>query len=363
MMLRGKHPVHGLPFDGGVPNRLREEWLAMPRPARFRRMRKVLQRDLLMLATGQASACLDRVPRGARKVLWIYNWTTLGDSIMDLSARFGVPAGVELDLCIAPALAELYAVEPGFARVFTRLEDAAHDYDFILIHELTGQALREKRRRWRAVPFAPLLNHCIGEQFARAAFVDARVRQLFGQTRTESPSPRLSLGEPVRSGSERFDIAVVLGAGDPRRAFPHWNDTLHAVLANWPKHLPRPHFRLLGSDNARGDLASLSETIRERDGEDRVARTSLMEAVRTIRDADAFLGPDGGLMHVAAAAGKPGLALFAEIDPSLRLAPQTCLRSLLAPRVMADLDAREVADAFIAACVSAADGALTSRER
>ncbi len=350
MMLRGKHPIHGLPFDGDVPNRLRDEWKAMPRLARFQRLRKALQRDLHMLVAGQAGLCVERAPPGTRKVLWIYNWTTLGDSIMDLSARFGVPAGIQLDLCIAPVLAELYVADTRFAHVYTRLEDCPQDYDFVLIHELSARTLREKRQRLRCVPFAPVLNPFIGEQFARPAFVDARLRHLFGEPRAAAPTPRLSLGEaPARTG-ESFDIAVVLGARDPRRSFPHWNETLHAVLAGWPGHWPRPRFRLLGSDNASAELETLSQDLRERHGEDRVGRTSLMEAVRAIRDSDAFLGTDGGLMHVAAAAGKPGLALFVAVDPLLRLPPPTRLRWLLAPGAMADLAAQEVARAFIAAC-------------
>lgn len=353
MMLRRKHPVHGLPFDGDVPNRLREEWNAMPGSARLQRLRKIVQRDLVVLATGQARRCVERAPAGTRKVLWIYNWTTLGDSIMDLAARFSVPAEIELDLCITPALAALYAWDTRFAHVHSRLQDCAQDYDFVLIHELSTRTLREKRRHLRSVPFAPVLNSFIGEQFARPAFVDARLRHLFGQPSAVAPRPSLSLGAaPARSG-DRFDIAVVLGARDPRRSFPHWNQTLHAVLASWPSRLAAPRFRLLGSDNAKAELQKLSIDLRQGHGEDLVGRTSLMQAVRIIRDCDAFLGTDGGLMHVAAAADKPGLALFVAVDPLLRLPPPTRLRTLLAPGAMADLGAPEVARAFIAACAPA----------
>jgi hypothetical protein len=357
MMLRGKHPVHGLPFDGDVPNRLRDEWNAMPRSARLQRLRKIVQRDLVMLATGQAWRCVERAPAGTHKVLWIYNWTTLGDSIMDLAARFSVPADIELDLCIAPALAALYAADTRFAHVHFRLEDCAQDYDFVLIHELSTRTLREKRRHLRSQPFAPVLNSFIGEQFARPAFVDARVRQLFGQPRAAAPRPRLSLdGAPARQDDEHFDVAVVLGARDPRRAFPHWNETLHALLASWPARWPPLRFHLLGSDNARAEVKTLSDDLRGRLGVDRVGRTDLIQAARTVRDCDAFLGTDGGLMHVAVALGKPGLALFAAVDPILRLPPPTRLRSLLAPHAMSDLGAQEVARAFIAACdVAVAD--------
>ena len=364
MMLRGRHPIHGLPFDrGDVPNRLHDEWRAMPLRARFSRLRRALQRDLLMLAIGQSGLCVERVPPGTRKVLWVYNWTTLGDAIMDLSARFAVPADIELDLCIAPALAGLFARDARFRHVYTRLDECPQDVDFVLIHEPSGRTLRAKRERLREVPFAPVLNSFIGEHFARAAFVDARLRHLFRLTPGPLPAPTLSLGESPARTDGPFDIAVVLGAGDPRRRFPHWNETLHAVLDAWPRDRPVPRFRLLGSDNARADVESLAQDVREQHGEDRVGQTSLMEAIQVVRDSDAFLGTDGGLMHVAAALGKPGLALFVEIDPGLRLPASSPLRGLLAPRTLAELNADDVARAFIDACISAPAGGLRSCER
>jgi hypothetical protein len=90
MLSRGKHPVYGLPFEGDVLNRLQDEWNDSPHGERRKRLRKVFQRDLGMLLTGQASWCVDRAPTTTRKVLWLYNWTTLGDSIMDLSARSSI---------------------------------------------------------------------------------------------------------------------------------------------------------------------------------------------------------------------------------------------------------------------------------
>ncbi len=351
MWRRGRHPVHGLPFEAVVPNQLGDEWRAMALARRFGSMRKVLQRDLLMLGIGQAGLCVERVPDGTRKVLWFYNWSTLGDSVMDLSARFSIPAAIRLDLCIAAPLAELYRSDLRFGRVFEHLADCDRDYDFVLVHALSTESLIGKRRHLRRVPFAPVLNYSMGEHFARAAFVDARVRHLFQQPQAPAPTPSLNLGEPSASSGETFDVAVALGARDSRRAFPHWNATLRKILACWPNAGPPLRFRLLGSANASAELATLSEAVRER-SEDLVAGTTLTEAAHAVRDCAAFLGTDGGLMHIAAALGKPGLALFTQIDPSMRVAAGVPMRSLVGDPTMADLSADTVAAAFLAACDS-----------
>ncbi len=349
MMLRGKHPVHGLPFDGSILHRLGEEWRAMPFFRRARRLRKALQRDLGMLASGQARLCVERAPPGVRRVLWVYNWTTLGDSIMDLAARFSIPEGIEVDLCITPALADLFTGDSRFARVLTSLDEADAAYDFVLIHELMSATLKEKRQRMGAVPFAAILNYAIGEHFARTQFVDARIRHLFGLAAAPAPRPYLPLGPSDTSARSTFDVVVALGARDPRRRFPHWGAALDALLLLWPSSRPRLRFILLGNEDARGDTLDFSEAVR-RQSTDRIGRTPLLEAARTIRDSDAFLGADGGLMHIAAAADRPGLALFTAIDPSMRLPADAALQALVAEPTMAQLPAAQVAAAFVAAC-------------
>ena len=347
MMLRGRHPVYGLPFEGDVPNRLQVEWNDASAQERRRRLRKVFQRDLGLLLGGQAGLCVDRAPKAMRKVLWFYNWTTLGDSIMDLSARGSIPAGVEVDLCIAPALVPLYKHEPRFNAVYGSLEECLGDYDFILVHELSTRTLRNKRARWPRVPFAPVLNYTMGEQFARPAFVDARIRHLFSLPEAPAPRPWLSLGAAALGTSGRFEIAIALGARDPRRRFAHWNETLQAILEADRFATEKPRFHLLGSQNERHELETFSADVRQW-AVDHVGRTSILEAATLIRECDAFLGADGGLMHLAAALDKPGLALFAEIDPAMRLSPGTRLLPL-ASRSLAELLAPQVADAFLIA--------------
>ena len=362
MRLKGKHPIHGLPFDAGeVASRMDEEFRALPRGKRWQLMRKVVQREALMLATGQAWLCRDRAPREVLKLLWIYNWTTLGDSIMDLTARFSLPEHVQADLCITPALAQLYLHDTRFRHVYASIEDCAQDYDFVLLHALTGKALRGMRQHVSGTPFAPMIGYVNGEQFARLPFADARLRYLFRLPAAAPPAPALGLGPRQRPAGDRFEIAVGLGARDARRSYPHWGDALRGVLARWPAELAPPLFRLLGVANASGERTAIGATFIANHCVDHVDRLSLIETARTIRDSDAFLGTDGGLMHVAAATRVPGLALFTVIDPRMRLAEDSSIQFLTTDRAMADFAPAEVAKAFVDALRPEADRLAQTR--
>lgn len=363
MWRRGRHPAYGLPFDDGVPNELAAEWAELPAWARRSRLRHAMQRDLALLLTGQSKMCVDRVSSAPKKLLWIFNWTTLGDAVMDLAARASIPAGVVVHLCIAEPLAPLFARGGGFGRVFSRLEEGDADYDLVLVHEVNTRTIKAKNRLWPRVAFAPVLNGSTGERFARTAFCDARVRHVLGLAPGTPLVPRLDLG-PASARTSFFDVAVALGARDPRRRYPHWGALLQGLASRWPAHAAPLRCTLLGSDNAASDVASIAPAFMTERCRNLVGQTGLIDAAHALRDADAFLGTDGGLMHVAAALGRPGVGLFAGIDPAYRLAAASPLRGLRAG-AMDEHAPDTVAAAFIDACTAAAISsgaiALTSR--
>jgi hypothetical protein len=351
MWRRGRHPVHSLPFEAAVPNELAAEWAALPAPARRSRLRHALQRDLALMLAGQSGCCVDRAATMPHKLLWIFNWTTIGDALMDLAARASIPDGVEVDLCIAAPLAPLFAASGAFGRVFSDLDECAGDYDFVLVHELNTHTIRAKGRLWPRAGFAPVLNCSMGERFARTSYCDARVRHVLGLAAAEPPTPRLDLGEPSPR-TAAFEVAVALGARDPRRRYPHWHALLPALAAKWPLHAPPLRFTLLGNDNAASDAASIAPAFVAARCRNLVGQTGLLDAAYVLRDADAFLGTDGGLMHVAAALGRPGVGLFAGIDPAYRLANASPMRGLAAG-AMAEHERAAVEAAFTAACAPA----------
>ncbi len=345
LLRAGKHPVYGLPFSGSVHNRLKEEWHAKLLRRRYQVLRKAFQRDLGILLSGQSRLCLERVPKGARKVLWLFNWTTLGDSVMDLAARDSIPPHVRLDLCIAPALAGLYFGEPRFGAVFSRIEDCDADYDFVLIHELSTRSLADMRRRLDGPPFASVLNYMIGEHFDRAAFVDARIRHLFELPPAPRPVPKLCFDPPPVPSQSVFKVAVALGARDPRRSFAGWDAVLVALLATWPAERRPLRFVLLGTADAGHDLEGLCAEVR-RHCDARIGQTSIVEAAAAIRECAAFIGTDGGLMHLAAAMDIPGVGLFTQVDPTMRLAAGSSIVAVMGEPSMADIPAGMVTSAF-----------------
>lgn len=77
----------------------------------------------------------------------------------------------------------------------------------------------------------------------------------------------------------------------------------------------------MGVGNARADVLSLPRELLASHTADHVERLDLLQAARRIAGCDAFLGPDGGLMHLANATGRPGLAMFTTVPPAYRLLP------------------------------------------
>jgi len=120
------------------------------------------------------------------------------------------------------------------------------------------------------------------------------------------PEPRLAVGaEEIRRAQERFALAApyaVLCPGaeyGPAKRWPHFGE-----LA---KQLPIEKI-LLG---AKGD-ATAAENVA---GRNLVGKTTLDEAIALIAGAAYVVTNDSGLMHVAAALGRPQVALFGSSSP------------------------------------------------
>ena len=352
MSRRLRHPIHGLPFDDTIANDLAAEFREQPLGRRVQAVRKALARDAMLVLTGQAHRRVRRVPRGTGRMLWVYTWTTVGDAVMDLAPRRLIPAAIEVDLLIAPALAPLFAADPRFRAVHTDASACADDYDFILLDSMRTASLRMKRTRFRRLPFATMRDHHAGERFDRAAFADRRLRQLFDLPPGPVEAPRLAFTRDplVRGDSDRFPIALVLGARLKRKMYPHWPEVVDALCEQWPAQRPAPEFRLLGQGRAARDqqaeLLALPAGLR---CVSRIDAGALDTTARELAACDAFLGVDGGLMHVAVGVGTPGLALFTRVDPSYFLRPESSMVPLRTDDELATLPPAEVAASFLAA--------------
>lgn len=337
LLARLTAPLHRPPFAAPITEALEAEFAALPAARRRQAIRKLWQREGLLRWTGQAGRRLERVPPDARRILWVTTWTTVGDAVLDLAARSLVPDGIELDLCIAPALAPLFTHDARFRRVHTDPAACTGRYDFLLLDVLSTRSIRLKAWQFGGPPFATLRGHLLGERFDRAAFADRRIRQLFGLPPGVvvapwlTPLPRdwtLTPTLPPPAPASAFRIAVALGARVDAKRYRHWPAALERLVALWPTDRPRPQFLLIGQGpSAQEDLAAFEPRFLDRHAVVAVDAGTLHDAAVAIAASKAFLGVDGGLMHVAAALGVPGLAVFAGVEPAWFLRPDGPVRA------------------------------------
>ena len=353
MATHRRHPIYTMPFDDSdVANALEAEYRERSPGQRFQARRKALARELMLRLNGQSRRHVQAMPASTRRLLWVYTWTTVGDAIMDLAPRRLIPSRIDVDLLIAPALAPLFASDKRFRGVISSAAKCAADYDFILLDSLRTGSLRMKAERFRAVPFATMRGHQAGERFDRAAFADRRLRQLLGLASGPVEPPRLDLGadQPNAHDPGHFRIALALGARLQRKLYAHWPEVMTALVAAWPAALPQPEFVLVGQGTSAKaqrdaiDHASTGAAVTSLIGSGSLRKTAI-----DIAACDAFLGVDGGLMHVAVGVGTPGLALFTRIDPAYFLRPESGVTALPCDGELDAIAPGEVAAAFVAA--------------
>lgn len=343
------HPIYDPIGVAGHLNDLRAEYISLSWRQRGKLLKRVFERELLLLVSGQKCLQAKLFPANVKRVLWFYDWTTLGDSIMDLSQRFAFPENIALDLCVPKGPAELFDGDRRFHRVYRSVETCPKDYDFILLHDISTSSIKFKVKNYYSTPFASMLGHQQGERFARIDFSAFRLERLLGISISSPYAPRL--GERPLAGlmPEPGRIAVALGGKDVRRRYSHWPELLAAVAQAWKPAWPPLRFALIGSGpSAKEDLASFPEEFLAACCEIFLDLPSLLEVQQQIGRSEWFLGADGGLMHIAAALDKPGVCLFSEIRPEWRLLPACRLQSVYTPAAMDNISVATIVGKFIA---------------
>lgn len=328
---------------------LEAEWADQPRSRRLKLLIKAAQREALLFLALQPPLRRTKLPTTTKKILWVYHWPTIGDSIMDLSQRYLLPAHVQVDLCIPHAPAMLWAKDDLFQRVFSDVDQCPTDYDFVILQDISSYTIKLKLRKFFFTPFFSVLEHLQGERFARMVWARDRLAALVGCDSQFLYPPKLHLGTTTTDvDPTHFDIALVLGGQDQRRIYDKWPTVVSSIIQTWPAELPPPRFQLLGQgesalENLRGFGCRLDEGICI----SHVNALTLSETAEVIRLSRSFLGADGGLMHIAAALQKPGLALFSGIQPEWRLHPASDLIGIGVDMPLRTLRAEQIAHEFV----------------
>lgn len=346
-----KHPIYDPLGVGSYMNELKQEFLDTPLQEKVTQLRRVLKRELILHLIGQKKYQVDRIPDGTQKILWVFDWLALGDSIMDLSQRFSLPESISVDLCITHdhGQADLFIGDKRFNRIFTNIKDCPKTYDFILFDRIGLKNIRLKTRHFPKIPFATLMGHQSGARYARNDFSALRIAQLLNSVIQPPNPPRISPAITAGITPQAGRIAVVLGGQDGRRRWRDWPGLLEALVRDWPTATSKPLFALIGNGpSAQEDLATIPSEFVEHYCTIRLDLPNLVEAAREIQRCALFIGADGGLMHIASALDKPGVALFAGIRPEWRLLPDNPLTPLYTPGAMADIPLTEIVAAFLA---------------
>jgi hypothetical protein len=347
---RWARDAYSLPFADPVQHSLVQEFESLISSARRRLGWRLLRRKAWVHLSGQGRWLRPTVPSTAKRVLWIYTWTTLGDAIMDLSARHRVPQDVAVDLHIQAPLDSLFERDSRFGQVHSDATPMLAHYDFVLLQDLHAASLRIKAALAPRTPFATVMGLMQGEMYNRIEFAHHRLGQLFGAQPAPVTPPALNGMRQVlgpTGASHRTHMTVALGARDHRRHYPHWHLVLAHIVKRWPLSAPAPEFTLLGSGNAVDDVAEIGRAGLLDLCHVQVGKTSLAQAAELIASSRGFMSADGGLMHLAAALGKPGVGLFGPVPPVFRLLPGSQMKALHASTGMGTLAPGAVAQAML----------------
>lgn len=336
---------------GGAFSHLEQEYRAHPIALRLKWLKQCLRLRALLFLSGQSRLRVKQFPANTKKVLYAYDWGAIGDSIMDLSQRQIFPAEVDLDLYMPAKASVLFEGDSCFEHIYRDPADCPSDYDLIILHNISPALVRFKKKYYPQVPYYDVLGCIQGELYDRARFCHASLLKLLNLS--NAPLYRPQLGETYISGMQvkRHTVAVVMGAMDAsRRHYSDWQAVLSGIKnAVHAEAWESIRFVLIGSgESARNDVERLNKSFVESYCDVNLDLSSLEDVKRQIALCEYFIGADGGLMHIAQALHKPGIALFAEIDPAWRMVDSfSSLKPLWAPRTVSAIPAPKIVSEFL----------------
>jgi heptosyltransferase-2 len=250
-----------------------------------------------------------------------------GDANMDISGRALLKGlGYDIDLFTHPNLHELFGEDDVFSHVFSNVEDIKErSYDFVLLSEFNHPSIRFKTKHFRNLPFACLFRFFYGPARNQTCFSYAAVNRLFNlklspaeietaakpylhhHADTEQSISHVVPGQPY--------LAISIGGRDADRSYRHWPEFLRLLDEQTASGIPRS-VMLLGSDNGlEMDKAIARNSYKNLVIQSQVGKLSLLQSRVLIAHAAAFIGCDGGLMHVAHSTSTPSVTLFRLQEP------------------------------------------------
>ena len=300
-------------------------------------VRRAAARRLSFWLSGQGRFRLDRIPAGARRILWIYfGENQIGDALMDLASRSLLSeAGLQVDLFTSPLVATLFAGDPWLGRVGSDAgEFAGIEYDCAIVLSNKRRPLQPKVRHFTRMPWVSLHGFFTGPNFHRGAFGAQRLADLLGTTITDDGMAwhaRQKLGPPQEAEACRAPglhdaVALVVGGVRSDRVYEHWEAVIRQLAA-----AGHSRFALIGSDNGRAQADALIRLLPQATFIDFAGRLTLAQTRAVLGATPVVACADGGLMHLALTVNTAVVPLFtAQIAPEWRLPPNVIANALRA---------------------------------
>lgn len=143
--------------------------------------KKYIQRDLILFLTGQFSLRSQSIPKDARKILWFYDWHTLGDCVVSAQQAELLSQNYQLDICVPTGPLDVFQANPIFRNVYRSVTECVDDYDFVILNDINSRSIRLKLKRYFSKPWVALVERLQFEEYRKPDFVALRIEQIFSQ--------------------------------------------------------------------------------------------------------------------------------------------------------------------------------------
>lgn len=349
------------PFRHELPGTMAEMLARESWPEKVSQNCRLLRRWIWRQWNIPSNLVRDRLPPAPARLLWVhYSSRSIGDAIMELAGRT-LLENYHLELLANRQHLELFASDPYFKRAFSNPEQLDEEqYDFVLLDIWNTRSLAFKRRVCPHLPCASLQGFFYGAVYNQVLFSCYRIHHLLGYPHEQERlrrylRPRLFVETepcplPPKGKSQR--IALMLGGVYAFKTYQHWPDVLRRLQDQWPLDRPVPEFVLVGSSNGQGLVEPALQACSRFEATSCVGALTLRQTARVLSTCDFFLGTDGGLMHCADALGVRGVALFGNIPPHLRLAPDSGMHTLFDTEAVSNIPSARVAEAILSVLFS-----------
>ena len=327
-----------------------------PEPKFILQVVKLLRRHLMLYVFFQYRYLNKKIYPSYKRILWIHNTTdNIGDSLMKTSSiRYLKSNGYDVDLCVTAKLHDLYWNNSYCSNV-SKIEDLPSNktnYDLIMLDALSSKCMKIKMKFYRQKPFVTLYEffNYYRADYNLTYFSWYRVQYLIDRDEYVDKMARPFVGDLVEKSVENLKIdnnslAIVCGGINEFRTYPKWIEVISLIDKNLPIHVP---IVLVGSENGVIYANEIANEFKDRNELiNCVGKYNLSESKAIISKCYMVIGPDGGILQIANALDIKIIALFAQIDCSLRFTEASDYKCLYDEKDVKNIKPEEIAHATI----------------